>query len=918
MPGASHLDRPVLPHVSIPTTYSGAELTPFFGMTDPATRQKQGAGGPTSAPVVAIYDPELTASTPPRVLRRDGHERAGPLRGGGVVAAPHARGRGDRPGRRAHDPLAPCPPSSPIPDNASARAAMLEGRRLAGRCLLNAGMGVHHGLAQLVGGRTGIPHGLANAILLTHAIALQRRGRARRGGPAVGARSGADAAAARRRAARRHRPARAAVRGRRGRGRPRGGGPAVAVERQRRPQPAPGARGRRAGHPPGRVLTSATVAQMRRAALAPDRRARARLAPAATTTGRRQRRPRPVDDHRRRRPRRPPPRPDHHRRRAGAVGAGPAGRRPRRRRLRRAAGRRGRRGGRRARRPRPGHRLGAQLQLVRHLPGRADPGRRVGRPRAALHRRRHRRGQRRALLHVAGERRAPARRHGHRPRASAPPPPTPRSCTRTRSSGSPPRSPSPPSSRSTPRAARSPPTSTSPTPSPTSKPARPAASSRPRSRSAPTIDQRAVAPLIQRGPPVRQKALARPTAPRGSPVGSPPSALWRAQQRVGEPASTTRRSASSSDSHLASNVARPSTTTDAEFNRTWASTGDSGAARVRGRSPIRSGRSGIEPPWRSVERQRARVRGPRVPAEHRSRQGQPTPTDTRWTPTVEVFQTISVIFSRCRRLGSRCVADDAVVVKRVVGRRRRVEALRREGERLRHATHPGVVSIDPQRARRRRVGAGAGVRRPLAGHASSDRRPREAAAIVAGVWRRRWPTCTRSASPTDGSNRRTCSSATAVRPRLCGFGDGSAPAAPGGRRRRRSARCSSTCSATTRSRSRSPSDVGGTPAALARVGAAGAAAAGGPGDRGGPEPAADRSTPGRGHRRGRPRRRTAVQRRPRRTHDGVDPIERLRPAAEASARCGRRGVPALVARGGRAWCSRSLAVHAPPGSRRRA
>ena len=58
------------------------------------------------------------------------------------------------------------------PDNALARAAMLEGAALAGRCLLNAGMGVHHGLAQLVGGRTGIPHGLANAILLTHSIAF--------------------------------------------------------------------------------------------------------------------------------------------------------------------------------------------------------------------------------------------------------------------------------------------------------------------------------------------------------------------------------------------------------------------------------------------------------------------------------------------------------------------------------------------------------------------------------------------------------------------------------------------------------------------------------------------------------------------------------------------------------------------------
>jgi alcohol dehydrogenase len=58
------------------------------------------------------------------------------------------------------------------PSNALARSAMFEGAALAGRCLLNAGMGVHHGLAQLVGGRTGIPHGLANAILLTHAIAF--------------------------------------------------------------------------------------------------------------------------------------------------------------------------------------------------------------------------------------------------------------------------------------------------------------------------------------------------------------------------------------------------------------------------------------------------------------------------------------------------------------------------------------------------------------------------------------------------------------------------------------------------------------------------------------------------------------------------------------------------------------------------
>ena len=56
------------------------------------------------------------------------------------------------------------------PGNGLARAAMLEGAALAGRGLLNAGMGVHHGLSQLLGGRTGIPHGLANALVLPHAM----------------------------------------------------------------------------------------------------------------------------------------------------------------------------------------------------------------------------------------------------------------------------------------------------------------------------------------------------------------------------------------------------------------------------------------------------------------------------------------------------------------------------------------------------------------------------------------------------------------------------------------------------------------------------------------------------------------------------------------------------------------------------
>ncbi len=169
MPGSSHLDRPLVPHLSIPTTYSGAELTPFFGMTDPATRQKQGAGGPTSGPVVALYDPALTLSTPGRVSAETGMNALAHC-----VEAAWSPQRTPEAEAIALAGVARIRAALPAvvrdPSDLEARTSMLEGACLAGRCLLNAGMGVHHGLSQLVGGRTGISHGLANAVLLAHSV----------------------------------------------------------------------------------------------------------------------------------------------------------------------------------------------------------------------------------------------------------------------------------------------------------------------------------------------------------------------------------------------------------------------------------------------------------------------------------------------------------------------------------------------------------------------------------------------------------------------------------------------------------------------------------------------------------------------------------------------------------------------------
>src|SRR5262249_19543248 len=54
--------------------------------------------------------------------------------------------------------------------NIDARTDMLQGAYLAGAALANVTMGLHHGVCHVLGGTANIPHGIANAIVLPHAI----------------------------------------------------------------------------------------------------------------------------------------------------------------------------------------------------------------------------------------------------------------------------------------------------------------------------------------------------------------------------------------------------------------------------------------------------------------------------------------------------------------------------------------------------------------------------------------------------------------------------------------------------------------------------------------------------------------------------------------------------------------------------
>ena len=156
-----------LPVVSVPTTYSGAEWTPGFGIRDPDRRMRGGGGGATLAGIV--YEPELTlglprAETVGTAMNALAH----------TAEALYVAGKNDEGDREA---LAGAkligewlPRVVDAPDDLEARRQLLEGAMKAGAALASAGLGLAHAMAQALGGRYGLPHGAMNALTLPPAL----------------------------------------------------------------------------------------------------------------------------------------------------------------------------------------------------------------------------------------------------------------------------------------------------------------------------------------------------------------------------------------------------------------------------------------------------------------------------------------------------------------------------------------------------------------------------------------------------------------------------------------------------------------------------------------------------------------------------------------------------------------------------
>ncbi len=167
----SNGNQTVVPVIVIPTTYAGSEMTPVYGVTHTNENppRKVTTNDPKRVPKLVIYDPNLTLDLPAQLTASTGINalahciealysvKRNPLSTLAATSAVHY----------IFDSLLRCYTNG---DDSAARRDMLLASHLAGLSLASVAMGLHHGLCHVLGGTANVPHGIANSIILPHAI----------------------------------------------------------------------------------------------------------------------------------------------------------------------------------------------------------------------------------------------------------------------------------------------------------------------------------------------------------------------------------------------------------------------------------------------------------------------------------------------------------------------------------------------------------------------------------------------------------------------------------------------------------------------------------------------------------------------------------------------------------------------------
>ncbi len=161
--------RTGLPHLAVPTTYAGSEVTPILGETQAGVKTTR--SDPRILPATVIYDVDLTLGLPPALSATSGLNSIAH-----AVEALYARDRNPIVSMMAAAAVATLVSALPAivadPGDRDARADALYGAWLGGTCLGSVGMALHHKLCHTLGGSFDLPHAETHAVVLPHALAF--------------------------------------------------------------------------------------------------------------------------------------------------------------------------------------------------------------------------------------------------------------------------------------------------------------------------------------------------------------------------------------------------------------------------------------------------------------------------------------------------------------------------------------------------------------------------------------------------------------------------------------------------------------------------------------------------------------------------------------------------------------------------
>ncbi len=164
-------DQPLVPVIAIPTTYAGSEMTPIYGITyhNNGSTRKVTVTDAKVTPKLTVYDPLLTLDLSPEMTASTGINALAHC-----IEALYSITRNPLSTTAAlsgvHSIYTALPRCYAVGDDLAARTEMLVGAFLAGTALSHVTMALHHGLCHTLGGTAGVPHGVANSIVLPHAM----------------------------------------------------------------------------------------------------------------------------------------------------------------------------------------------------------------------------------------------------------------------------------------------------------------------------------------------------------------------------------------------------------------------------------------------------------------------------------------------------------------------------------------------------------------------------------------------------------------------------------------------------------------------------------------------------------------------------------------------------------------------------